>query len=276
MAAKTITEEDWRGARRRYESEPGLGYGGVSQVLDCSRSLVAKRAQSEQWQKGIGVAESPNRPASDGIPKFTENASVRGVQSRRVHSPSDGKQGQPATVPTLPASVPAAGQNSPVSAAPAPGTHFIPEPPAGLDDWKVRDYFDTACKGLMAKQNDRHVQEQRALSADFAAEMRKPGDAGAARRIKALTESVKIRQEMERASLADWIRVRLDQVPVLRTNSGSVRIQVLIVPGLSLFGGSVDLPAGERVTVASYSDGCKLLNSLRPAVDATDVESRDV
>ena len=267
MADRKLSEDDWIAARKRYESESGLGYGALAQVLDCSRTLVARRAQRDKWQKGIGIAESPNRAASDGIPKFTENARARGVQAAHVHSPRDGKLEQSEMAPALPVSAPA---------APAPGTHFIPEPPAGLDNWQIRDYYDAACKGLMAKQNDRHVQEQRALSADFAAEMRKPGDAGAARRIKALTESVKIRQEMERASLADWIRVRLDQVPVLQTSGFSVRIQVLIVPGMSLYGGSVDIPAGERVTVTSYSDGVKLLNSQRPDVDAIDVETRDV
>jgi hypothetical protein len=49
MSQQKITDEQWVKARRRYETEPGLGLGKVAQLLDCSKSLVARKAREGKF-----------------------------------------------------------------------------------------------------------------------------------------------------------------------------------------------------------------------------------
>jgi hypothetical protein len=243
MAART--DEDWKIARERYETDPNAGYGTIAtQVLDCSRTLVAKRAAKEGWQKRIGVSVAPNQHAPDASAVSPsekigaeQKAAIGRTQAPTLYTPS--QESRPAFAPRTPAQSIAPSQGA--SSAPQ-GVYSIGELPEGLDEWERREWVEVACKDLIQRQTDRHAQEQRALSMDFAKEVRNPTDGAAARRIKALTEATKIRQEMERASLLHWIKLRLEQVPEL---GNGVRISVLLVQGLQ-FGKTCERPLGAR------------------------------
>jgi hypothetical protein len=89
MAAK-ITDEAWAEARKRYEAEPKTGYGQIAQALDCSRNLVARRAQKEGWVKQTGPTHAPfkepARAAVDEEGKFTEIAGDRAEKAVPVYT----------------------------------------------------------------------------------------------------------------------------------------------------------------------------------------------
>jgi hypothetical protein len=236
----------------RFEDE-GLTTAQVADLLGLSKTQAHRVITKGKWKRpSEGPFAEKNAPKPDAR-LFTENpraqeALTAPVERERV--PRGAPAAQPAT-------------------APANGVYGIPEAPAGMTEWESRDWHEAECKKLLQMQNDRHAQELRVLQADFAAEARKPGDWNAARRQKTLAESTKIRHEMQRRNLEDWIRIKLVQLPVLAAGRGAVRVVVAVTPGYSIVeSGNSPEEMARRVAAANAFYASR--------ASAIDVDSKEV
>ncbi|NPT44338.1 hypothetical protein GNZ12_24110 [Paraburkholderia sp. 1N] len=259
-----VSNADIERVRREFE-DAGLTTQQVADFLKVSKTYAHKLITKQGWRRAsdapiLGV-NSPK--AAAGL--FTENARA---PSTRTPSPMGERRAE---------SAPAAGNAAaPVSSAPqassapVPGAYSIPTPPADMTEWELRDWTEAECKKLLQAQNDRHAQELRVLQADFAAEARKPSDVSAARRQKTLAESTKIRHEMQRKNLEDWIRIKLMQLPVLAAGRGAVRIVVNMTTGFSIDGPNDD------ESVARRAESAARFVETRKAAEVLDVEAKDV
>lgn len=246
-----VSPSDIARVRRDWESSETHSVQYVADSLGVSKTYAYKLMTKQGWVRG---RVAPILPASAAWGKFTESAQHSGT---RASSPAGEHVHQAA--PGAPAqSTPPRAHAAP-SPTGVPGAWYIAPAPDGLDEWGIRDYFQCECEALLRLQNQRHSQEQRALSAQWAQAMRKSiTDPDEARAHKSLTESMKLRQAMERDALQDFVRITLQTMPVMATNGCSVRISVLIVPGHS-FDRSFEPRAGACAqTVKSYTEGCEV------------------
>lgn len=239
MSQQKVTDEQWAEARKRYETEPGMGLGKIAQVLDCSKSLVARKAREGRWQKDVGVPGKVHKGASPSDSKLTQNAVHSATLSPGVHGVTDQTSGQVGDVyrmPALAAPTPAAG--GPVGMLPTPpheSTAFkIAEPPADLGIIERLDWVRREFNVLEQKMGDRHETERRALQSEFAIEMTKGvrTDRGPSLRLKALTEALAARQEMQKAALEEYRESRLKEYAGVY--SSDLVIVAVEVPGFSI------------------------------------------
>ena len=250
-----VSTEDIERVRREFE-DSGLSTQQVADILKVSKTYAHKLITKQGWRRASDAPIFGMNAPKAAVGLFTEKPRD---PATRTPSPM-GKR--------VSNDVPAKQSAHAPAAAPANGVYFIPEPPIGMTEWESRDWHEAECKKLLQAQNDRHARELRVLQADFAAEARKPGDLNAARRQKTLAESTKVRHEMQRKNLEDWIRIKLMQLPVLAAGRGAVRILVNVVPGFSIYEDNSAEAIARRVADADafYSRKAGAVN-----VDASDV-----
>jgi hypothetical protein len=165
MSAQKITDEQWAEARKRYESEPGLGLGKIAQVLDCSKSLVARKAREGKWQKDIGVPTQVWKGAEASEAKVTESA---------VPSPTQAVHVNATDRPVSPSRV-----VSDVYLAPsAQSTAYSDEMlvPADLDEVEREEWVKRAIVARQRSINARHLKELNAARAQVYASLKKGGE----------------------------------------------------------------------------------------------------
>lgn len=256
MAEQKITDEMWAEARKRYETEPGLGLGKIAQLLDCSKSLVARKAREGRWQKGIGIPAQVWNGALAREAKVTENA---------VHSPTQGvhvNASEPYTRPshavadTSAPSAPSSGRSS--------ALYSLPELPENIepDSMAAADFYRAAGKVIVRRQSEGHAAELAALRNDFVKEMRaagKEGTAASARRHKELMLATEKRHKLETENLAAWLKNELGGLGVVLGYS-EVRIVVVFAEDSPL--------TPRRVECGTGSEGA------RAAADIMERESR--
>jgi hypothetical protein len=270
MSAQKITEEQWAAARKRYETEPGLGYGTLAQAFDCSKNLVARKAKEQGWQKGIGVLVQVHAKASDGNPKFTESAGASDAQAVHVYAePTENRVAGAALSASSPPAHSAQPEKSSKAAPASAGVFQIAEPADDLSPALRREHVRRECEALATAMNGRHALELRGLQNAFATDITKgdPKDRGPALRLKALTESTAMRHKMQREALTDFAKLRLGEFDGIGTG---VMFVVHLVPGLRIGEGEPAPVAGTKlVQVASLEDATRVLRG-----DVVDVEAK--
>ncbi|MFM0752615.1 hypothetical protein [Paraburkholderia strydomiana] len=190
MSEKKISEQEWAAARKRYETEPGLGYGALAQALDCSKSLVARKAREGKWQKDQGVPAQVWGGAEGTQSKVTESAVRSPTQAPGVHAaePSISNPREVADV-----FVPA-GATSDVTlriermttdVTPGVGTVPTPQPSSGygdemrvpdrLDELEREDFIKAAIVARQKAINARHLKEITAARSKLYESLKKAG-----------------------------------------------------------------------------------------------------
>jgi hypothetical protein len=183
MSQQKITDEQWSDARKRYETEPGLGLGKIAQLLDCSKSLVARKAREGKWQKDIGVPTQvhPTGKAKDS--KVTESAVPSETQA--VHVNPGEASTQPGRVVADVYVAPTGSQGMTTDVTPGVGT--VPTPPqstAYADEIRIPDGLDEldreafVAAAIVARQrqiNAKHIRELTAARSKLYESLRKAG-----------------------------------------------------------------------------------------------------
>ncbi|MFM0224837.1 hypothetical protein [Paraburkholderia dipogonis] len=233
MSAQKITDEQWAEARKRYETEPGLGLGKIAQVLDCSKSLVARKAREGKWQKDIGVPNQVHRTAREREAKVTGSAAPRATQAVHVNG---------AEASTRPAHVVADVFVLP-AAEKAAANDYDDEirVPDGLDEIGREEFVKAAILDRQRAINARHLKEMKAARAQVYAAIKKAGAEGGQATALAVLRIVQAVRAMQEADMeAELQRVRLEVAefigkPVKPT---PCRIVVHMLPGEQLLGGA--------------------------------------
>ncbi|NYH24677.1 hypothetical protein [Paraburkholderia bryophila] len=207
MSHQKVTDEQWAAARKRYETEPGLGLGKIAQVLDCSKSLVARKAREEKWQKDQGVPSQVQTPAQVRDSKFTESAVQSETQAVHLYEP--GASTQPARV--------VADVYVPPSAAQAPqqpqSNDYADEIriPDGLDEVDREEFVKAAIVARQRAINARHLKELNAARSKLYESLRKAGTKEGAGTALASQRNVAALIALQAAEMeAELQRVRLE------------------------------------------------------------------
>jgi hypothetical protein len=274
---------DWDAAAKRYR-ETDIGKGKLSEELGVSKALVVRKLKNVQKNVGVPLAKNAAKlTLPDGVvgnPIFTENAVSSPKQSPGVTGVTDQTSGQVGDVyrmPALAAPTPVAG--SAVGLFPTPSHESavfkIAEPPADLGIIERLDWVHREFNVLEQRLGDRHETERRALQNDFAVEMTKGvrTDRGPSLRLKALTEALAARQDMQRAALEKYRETRLKEYAGVY--SSSLVIVAVLVPGLSFTkpNSTFDLARRARQAVDFYAEAAA---EAEAAADAENVDWRDV
>lgn len=74
MHKRMPTDAEWAVARRRYETEPGVGLSAIAVSLGISKSSAGNRAKAEGWQKCERGAAPVSEARNEGAAKVTEGA----------------------------------------------------------------------------------------------------------------------------------------------------------------------------------------------------------
>ena len=248
MAAQKITDEQWAEARKRYETEPGMGLGKIAQVLDCSKSLVARKAREGKWQKGIGVPSQvhPTSKAKDSI--FTENPRASEAQAVHVY---------PGEASTQSARVVSDVYVAPT--APAGGYADDPAIPDGLDA-EGREAFVRAA--ILARQrsiNARHLHETKAVRAQVYGAIKKvdkEGGAGAALAAVRIVQALRQMQDSELETELERVRLALGEFAGKPKGPTPCRITVVLEKE----------SVRQVVEVADAQEGMRLGNGLEKEI----------
>ncbi|CAB3783385.1 hypothetical protein [Pararobbsia alpina] len=186
MSAQKITDEQWAEARKRYESEPGLGLGKIAQTLDCSKSLVARKAREGKWQKDIGVPTQVHPTAREREAKVTESAVPSPTQAVHVNGAeaSTPSARVAAEVFVPPTAAPGGSLNLTPPAKGALSDVPPPQPSAYADEIRVPDGLDDVereafvAAAIVARQraiNARHLKEMQAARSKLYESLKKAG-----------------------------------------------------------------------------------------------------
>lgn len=201
MSQQKITDEQWAEARKRYESEPGLGLGKIAQVLDCSKSLVARKAREGKWQKDFGVPNQVHPAGKAKDSNFTESA---------VPSPTQAVHVNAAESPVSPSRVVSGVYVAPSAMGfPTHGVADRPKLTNGVDElaW-IEEQVSTREKAIL----ERHAVELKALTNSIYDAARKTGKAemgAASRAANQLSQALERKQKMEREHCAMQTRIEL-------------------------------------------------------------------
>ncbi len=242
MSAQKITDEQWAEARKRYESEPGLGLGKIAQVLDCSKSLVARKAREGKWQKDIGVPAQTWGGAEGTQAKVTESAVHSATHA--VHVDASEPSTRPARVVSEVFVPPAAAQGVLPNHTPSKPNDYADEirVPDGLDEIEREEFVKAAIVARQRSINGRHLKEMQAARSKLYESLKKagtkegPGAALAAQRnVAALLalQGGEMEAELQRVKLEvhEFVGKPLKPTPC--------RIVVHMMPGLQVVGGDV-------------------------------------
>jgi hypothetical protein len=256
MSQQKITDEQWAEARKRYESEPGLGLGKIAQVLDCSKSLVARKGREGKWQKDQGVPNQVHPTAREREAKVTESAAPRATQAVHVNG---------AKASTCPGRVvadvfvPPTGSQG-VTTDVTPGVGMVPTPsqstayademqvPDGLDEWEREEFVKTAIVGRQRAINARHLKELNAARSKLYESLKKagtkegPGAALAAQRNVAALLAL---QQGEMDAELQRVKLEVNEFVGKPLKPTPCRIVVHLVPGMQMVGSEI---YGKQVT----------------------------
>ena len=236
MSQQKVTDEQWSDARKRYEAEAGLGLGKIAQLLDCSKSLVARKAREEKWQKDIGVPTQVHPTAKVRNSNLTESAVQSETQAVHVHGP--GASTQPARV--------VADVYAPPSAAQAPqhpqSTDYADEirVPADLDEVDREEFVAAAIVARQRAINARHLKELNAARSKLYESIRKAGTKEGAGNALASQRNIAALIALQAAEMdAELQRVRLEVAEFVGKpmKPTPCRIIVNVREGGSLVGG---------------------------------------
>ena len=257
MSQQKIKDERWSHARKLYETEPGLGLGKIAQLLDCSKSLVARKAREEKWQKDIGVPTQVHPTAREREAKVTESAVPRTTQAVHVNGAEASTQAGRVVAEVFVPPTRSQGQQ----------TDYTDEIriPDGLDEIEREEFVKAAIVARQRAINARHLREMNAARSKLYESLKKAGTkegAGTAlasqRNVAALIalQAAEMDAELQRVKLevAEFVGKPLKPTPC--------RIVVHLHPGEQL------LP-GKPLMTASEVYG-------RTATEVTDVISKDV
>ncbi|MFC5427614.1 hypothetical protein ACFPTO_02125 [Paraburkholderia denitrificans] len=199
MSKKIVSDADWIDARRQHEVE-GVSLGKLSQLLECSKTLVAIKAKEQGWVKA-----RPGGPAANGngAKQFvidTESAVQEEARAVHLHGPSSpASTSQPAVATT-------AAMSAPVT-LPA-----LPDKPVFANWAEEADWVE---KQVAEQQNalmSRHALELKYMTAAINDGLKKIGKQGvgeAARAANALAQAMTRKHKLELDHLAEWTRIRL-------------------------------------------------------------------
>ncbi|MFM0060975.1 hypothetical protein PQR64_35715 [Paraburkholderia phytofirmans] len=262
MSQQKITDEQWAEARKRYETEPGLGLGKVAQVLDCSKSLVARKAREGKWQKDIGVPAQVHPTAREREAKVTESAvpgatQVVHVNAADAYTPSARvaaevfvpRTAMPGVSPNL--TPPAKGGLS--DRTPSQPNDYADEMqvPDGLDDWEREEFVKAAIVARQRAINARHLKEMNAARSKLYESLKKAGTKDGPGAALASQRNVAALLALQAGEMdAELQRVRLEVAefigkPVKPT---PCRIVVHLHPGMQMTGSEI---YGKKVTVVT-------------------------
>ena len=183
MSAQKITDEQWAEARKRYETEPGLGLGKVAQLLDCSKTLVARKSREGRWQKGIGIPAQVWNGASAREAKVTENAVHSPTRNPGVHAAEPSTHapsrvvGEVFVAPAATSGVTPLKQGMTTDVTPAPAHAYADEIniPDGLDPFEREEYVKQAIVNRQKAINARHLREMQAARSKLYESLKKAG-----------------------------------------------------------------------------------------------------
>jgi hypothetical protein len=242
MSAQKITDEQWAAARKRYETEPGLGLGKIAQVLDCSKSLVARKAREGKWQKDIGVPNQVHPTAREREAKVTESAVPRATQAVHVNG---------AEPPVSPARVvsevfvpPGAGRGVGSESTPSQSTTYSDEMrvPDGLDEWEREEFVKAAIVARQRAINARHLKEMQAARSKLYESLKKAGTKEGAGNALASQRNITALIALQAAEMdAELQRVRLEVQEFIGklVKPTPCRIVVHLHPGMQMTGSEV-------------------------------------
>jgi hypothetical protein len=255
MSAQKITDEQWTEARKRYETEPGLGLGKIAQVLDCSKSLVARKAREGKWQKDIGVPHQvhPTGKAKDSI--FTENARGRDVQAVHVYPGEASTQTARVVADVF---VPPTAERG-VESTPLPTYADDPTIPEGLDAEEREAFVKAAILARQQAINARHLHETKAVrSLVYAAIKKVDKDGGAAAALAALriVQALRHMQDSELETELERVRLALGEFHGKPKGPTPCRITVVLEKK----------GVREVVEVADAQEGMRLGNGMETEI----------
>ena len=153
MSERKVTDQEWADARKRYETEPGLGLGKIAQALDCSKSLVARKAREERWQKDFGVPSQVHPTAREREANFTESSVHPAKQAVHVHTDEPPVSRARVVADTF--------------IAPAASSAYSDEMqvPGALDEIDREEFIKAAVVARQKAINGRHLKELNAARA---------------------------------------------------------------------------------------------------------------
>lgn len=232
MAQQKISDEQWAAVRKRYESEPGLGYGALAQSLDCSKNLVARKAKEQHWQKSIEASLATAKNGRAIGSKVTESAVHAATRAPSVYS-NPAAESPPQPVRVL----------SRDSTASASQSEVLDRPPFASWEREV-EWIEQQVVARQRALMERHERELRALTAaiyDGLKKIDKKGIGEASRAANALSTALQRKHAMELGHEAARTRIELG---VLHGASGPrpARIVVHMVPGAKI--GDVSITYG--------------------------------
>lgn len=183
MSAQKITDEQWVEARKRYETEPGLGFGKIAQVLDCSKSLVARKAREGKWQKDIGVPNQVHLTARERQAKVTESAVPSPTLSPHVYAPDAGVSPSRVVSGVFMSQTAAQGMTTDVNPGggtiqtASQSTAYADEMqvPDGLGEWEREEFVKAAIVARQRSINARHLKELNAARSKLYESLKKAG-----------------------------------------------------------------------------------------------------
>jgi hypothetical protein len=171
-----VSDEAWRAARVRYESDPAVTLSDIAKSLEITRQAVSKRATRYSWQKYVTPrqsAEIAREMGSDMPGKVSYKPAQRPETS--------------ASVDTMPAEI-------------RPGLSVVP---ASADATPVAVSVDESDEAKRTEVMGRHEREMNALRVKIYSAL-KPGDRNSvpdftdARAIKTMSDAIRNLHEMER------------------------------------------------------------------------------
>jgi len=241
MSQQKITDEQWADARKRYETEPGLGLGKIAQVFDCSKSLVARKAREGKWQKDFGVPNQVHPTAREREAKVTESAVPSETQAVHVN---------PGEASTRPSRVVADVFVSPGAAPGVQSDRTPPQSTAYADEIQVPADLDEAGREEWVKQaivarqrsiNGRHLKELNAARSKLYESLKAAGSKEGAGTALASQRNVAAMLALQQGEMdAELQRVRLEVAEFVGAplKPAACRIVVHMMAGEQLIGGA--------------------------------------
>ena len=267
MSQRKVTNQEWESARKRYETEPGLGLGKIAQALDCSKSLVARKAREGKWQKDVGVPDQVHPTVHERQTKVTENAMPSPARSPDVYAPDAAVSPSRVVSGVFTPQTAAQGMTTDVNhgvgtvQTASQSTAYADEmqAPDGLDEWEREEFVKAAIVARQRSINARHLKELNAARSKLYESLRKAGTKEGTGAAISAQRNVTAMLALHRGDMeAELRRVRLE---------------------VHEFVGKPVKPTPCRIIV-HLREGVSLLKAAAPygpnAIAVTDVEHREV
>jgi hypothetical protein len=235
MKESRVSEEDWKAARRRWESDATYSYAQVADSLGVSKPLVGKRSKAEGWVKDSVRGDNPAKAGVGSDPKLTQVARDPGVSAPTV----DGGQVRF----QAPGDAAAAQASSEMPA--------MPERPVFAHAGEEREWIERQVAERQDALVDKFDKEIKALTGKVYEAVRKAGSEGgwdAARSADKLAMTLERTQRMTLANEA--MRTRRQLGEFCGVGPRACIIVVHVMPGFSLDGSNDDASMARRAEAA--------------------------